>query len=145
MRSEADRDLGHPQCRALPLKEALMNTTFSFTRHAEWEDWLTMGLGVLIAASPSIAGEPYTTAITLNAGLIGVAIFGIAAIELSELAPWEEWLNLAGGSWIMASPWMLGYSDHTTLMFLQLGLGAVVAVMALLELWQDSTGPAKTR
>jgi hypothetical protein len=104
-----------------------------------------MGVGFLIAVSPWISGEPYTAVITLNAGLIGVLILAIAAIELTELEPWEEWLNLAAGAWIMASPWMLGYSDHTTLTFLQLGLGGVVALLALIELWQDWNRPVETQ
>jgi hypothetical protein len=117
--------------------EAAMETTVPVPRHTEWEDLLTMGLGFLIAMSPWIAGEPHTPTIEINAVLIGFVIFGIAAIELTELQRWEEWLNLLAGAWIMAAPWALGYSDHTTLMLLQVALGALVVLLALLELWQD--------
>jgi hypothetical protein len=117
--------------------EAAMNTITSPAHHAEWEDWLTMGLAFLIAMSPWIAGEPHTVTSDINAVLIGLLIFAIAAIEITELRRWEEWLNLAAGVWTMVAPWALGYSDHSTLMMLQLAFGGLVALLALLELWQD--------
>ena len=113
--------------------------------HAAWEDLVTMGLGFLIIVSPWIAREPDTTTIGLNTGLAGILIFGLAAIELSGPQRWEEWLTLAAGGWVMASPWMLGYSDHTALTFLQLWLGAAVVLMAALELWQDWNSPVEAR
>jgi hypothetical protein len=122
-----------------------MATTVPLPHHTEWEDWLTMGLGFLIAMSPWIAGESQTTTIELNAVLIGFLIFAVATIELTELKPWEEWLNLAAGAWTMAAPWVLGYSDHSTLTFLQVGLGALVVLLALLELWQDWKRPIASR
>jgi len=114
-----------------------METTAPQSRHSEWEDWITMGLGFLIAMSPWIAGGPDTAAIELNAVLIGFLIFGVAALEVTELQRWEEWLNLAAGGWTMASPWALGYADHTPLMAMQLSLGALVVLLAVVELWQD--------
>jgi len=125
--------------------EAAMDTTAPLPRHTEWEDWLMMGLGFLIAMSPWIAGEPHTATIEVNAVLIGFLIFGVAVIEVTELQRWEEWLNLLAGAWTMAAPWALGYSDHTTLMLLQMTLGVLVVLLALLELWQDRDRPLAAR
>ena len=118
-----------------------MDTTATLSRHTEWEDWITMAFGFLIAMSPWIAGEPHTATIELNAILIGFLIFAVAALEIMELQRWEEWLNLAAGGWTMAAPWALGYADHGTLMPLQLLLGALVALLAIVELWQDRGRP----
>ena len=119
--------------------------TLAFPRHAAWEDFVTMGLGFLIIISPWIAGVPDTTTIGLNTGLVGILIFGLAAIELSGPQRWEEWLSVAAGAWVTISPWLLGYSDHATLAFLQVGLGAMVVLMAVLELWQDWNSPAEAQ
>jgi hypothetical protein len=47
---------------------------------------------------------------------------------------WEEWLNLLLELWLTVSPWVLGFT-HTKAMHVSIGLGAMVAFVAGLELW----------
>lgn len=49
-------------------------------------------------------------------------------------ANWEEWLNLLLGIWLVGSPWVLGFA-HTRAMHYSIGVGAVVAFIAALEIW----------
>jgi hypothetical protein len=61
----------------------------------------------------------------------------IAAISLAAMVAytdWEEWANLLLGVWLIASPWILGFA-HTRAMHFSIGLGALVAFLAALELW----------
>jgi hypothetical protein len=61
----------------------------------------------------------------------------IAAVCLATFVAfsnWEEWINLLLGNWLIASPWVLGFT-HTRAMHYSIGIGAVVAFMALLEIW----------
>jgi len=73
--------------------------------------------------------------ITVNAGIFGVLIVGLALVEYISLQRWEEILELACGGWIMASPFVMQYGDNLRLIHLILGGGVVI--LALFELWQD--------
>jgi len=64
----------------------------------------------------------------------GAAIAALSAAAIITFADWEEWLNLLLGFWLMVSPWALGFM-HTKAMHVSIALGAMVAFMALLELW----------
>ena len=64
----------------------------------------------------------------------GAAIAAISLAALVAFARWEEWANLLLGLWLIASPWLLGFS-HTRAMHFSIAIGCVVAFLALLELW----------
>ncbi|MBN9006496.1 MAG: SPW repeat protein [Rhizobiales bacterium] len=61
-----------------------------------------------------------------------IGIISIAAVL--AFAWWEEWINLLLGFWLIASPWLLGFT-HTNAMHYSIGIGVVVAFMAALEIW----------
>ena len=61
-----------------------------------------------------------------------IAVISLAAIF--TYANWEEWANFLFGLWLIASPWILGFS-HARAMHFAIGIGVVVAFMAVLELW----------
>ena len=103
--------------------------------HRGWEDWCSAALGVLVLLSPIVAGVDPTTVVYVSAGLVGVLITMLALLELMALSRWEEWLELACGGWVVASPLIFGYGG--TLRISQFALGAGVMILALLELWQD--------
>jgi hypothetical protein len=70
----------------------------------------------------------------LDFWLCGAAIIAISLLSMLAYANWEEWMNLALGLWLIASPWVLGFA-HVRAMHFSVGVGAVVTFMALLELW----------
>lgn len=61
-----------------------------------------------------------------------IVVISLAAIF--TYANWEEWANFLFGLWLIASPWILGFS-HMRAMHFAIGIGVVVAFMAVLELW----------
>jgi len=61
-----------------------------------------------------------------------VAVISLAAIFTH--ANWGEWANFLFGLWLIASPWILGFS-HVRAMHFAIGIGVAVAFMAVLELW----------
>ncbi len=63
-----------------------------------------------------------------------IAIMSLAAILAFSV--WEEWINLLVGCWLIGSPRLLGFA-HTRAMHFSIIAGAVVAFMALLELWLE--------
>jgi hypothetical protein len=107
--------------------------------HRTWEDWAGISLGILIVLSPLLAGQYEPEAAMLNAAIVGVLVLALAAFELVDLHRSEEAGQLACGLWLIASPFTFGYADGGALMYWHFGLGAIVALLAAFELWQDWT------
>ena len=116
----------------------------SLATHRTWEDWCGMLLGVLIVLSPwfpSPAGHEVVDAersyVILNTFTVGILIFGLAQLEYVALQRWEEVAEIVAGLWLIASPYIFGYSDDGMLRFWHTSLGSLVVLLAALQLWQD--------
>ena len=109
-----------------------------FNIHRTWEDWVGMLLGLLIGLSPWITGQTGSELPMLNAVLFGAVVLLLAESELVDLHRWEESLELLCGLWLIASPFVFGYAD-TALAASHFALGGIVALLAVIELWQDWT------
>jgi hypothetical protein len=110
--------------------------------HPPWEDWASMAIGVLILISPWTAQSAELGYLTVNAVLVGCLVIMAAWLEfawLEFMVPqvWEEWVELALGLWLVASPWVFGYSQFVVPTAMHIVLGALVALLAVSELWQD--------
>ena len=108
-----------------------------FNIHRSWEDWVSMLLGVLIGFSPWLAGQQSDQAVMWNAVLVGALVLGLAQLEYVSLRRWEETGEIVLGLWLMASPFTFGYAEAGALRYWHFGLGAIVVLLAFLELWQD--------
>lgn len=105
--------------------------------HRSWEDWAGMGLGVLVLFSPWIVEQTTHRAAVANASIVGVVLILLAGLEMARLYRWHEVVALLAGAWLIASPYVLGYSTTEPLATWHVGLGAVVALLSALEIWQD--------
>jgi SPW repeat len=113
-----------------------MQIRFFYT-HRSWEDWLSLLLGILIGLSPWFSGEMGSQNMMLNAISVGGMVFVLGQYEAADLHRWQEGTEIALGSWLAASPMIFGYSTNGVLRFWHFGLGALVVLLAVLELWQD--------
>jgi hypothetical protein len=118
---------------------------FGFFRiHRTWEDWCGMLLGVLIVLSPWFPAETghevvdaERSLVILNTFTIGILVFGLALLEYVALQRWEEVTAILLGLWLIASPYLFGYSDDDMLRFYHSSFGGLVVLLAALQLWQD--------
>ena len=108
-----------------------------FDTHRKWEDWFGMLLGLLIVLSPWLTGQANYGFGSLCTVIAGVLVFGLAQMEYIALQRWEEAGEMALGLWLIAAPYLLGYSSSGVLRFWHTGIGAVVFLLAILKLWQD--------
>jgi SPW repeat len=108
-----------------------------FNVHRTWEDGLCIVAGLAICASPWMVEGAASQPAVLNALAVGLVIAAVAAMQLSALQRWEEWVQLVLGLWLIAAPWALGYTHFGSLTMTHVVLGAVVAILAAYELWQD--------
>jgi hypothetical protein len=103
--------------------------------HRRWEDIVSMILGAAILISPMFIANTATPTIVAFTALAGAAIVVLAALEQLSLHRWEEILELGCGVWVMVAPFALNYGGM--LRNWHIVLGACVAALAILELWQD--------
>lgn len=109
------------------------------TQH--WQDWVNAVLGLWVFISPWIpqfggAGD----LATWNFWIVGFAVAFLAAGALSAFQRWEEWTNIVLGVWLLASPWLLGFSTSAALTWNAVIIGGLVAVFAGWALYEEQ-GP----
>jgi hypothetical protein len=90
-------------------------------------------LGVVLALAPWLFA--YSSAVTrVDSWLTAAAVILVSVMAVIAFSEWEEWLATALGTWLIASPWVLGFT-HTHAMYITIAIGFLVAYDALLELW----------
>lgn len=99
-----------------------------------WPDWIEALIGLWIIASPWAVKHTMpsdTGTLTMwNLWTVGVAVLVIAAIALFAFRAWEEWTNAIVGLWLLASPWLLGFSTSAALMWNAVIAGTLVWIFA---------------
>jgi len=95
-----------------------------------WQDVIELILGVWLAFSPWTLGFSDMEAATWNAVVLGAAIGIFALLEMGLPRIWEEWISLAMGLWLVASPFVLGFSSHAVASWSTLATGVMIAVFA---------------
>ncbi len=108
-----------------------------FNVHRTWEDWVGVAIGFLIVISPWMADAVDSQFVVMNAVIVGALVLSLAGMEIVVLRASEEWLELACGLWLAASPFIFGYANSGQLRSWHFVLGAIVALLAVVELWQD--------
>ncbi len=108
-----------------------------FNAHLTWQDWFGVALGVLIGLSPWLAGQTDNQVVMWITIAVGIWVVQFAGLQLVDLERSEEAGLMVCGLWLIASPFVLGYSDSGTLLYWHYALGSIVVLLAVLELWQD--------
>jgi hypothetical protein len=105
---------------------------------AQWQDAANGLLGLWLIVSPWVLA--YADAMPAwNAAVTGAVIAIAAATALMAFHKWEEWITAAMAGWLIVSPWLLGFSGMEAATWNQVGVGALVAVLAL---WSAMAAPA---
>ena len=105
-----------------------------------WQDWAGLLLGLAVLASPWLLDFSASAAPTWNAVIVGSAVILLSAVAITHLEPWEEWLQIALGLWLIVSSGMLDYGDAHKALACHVGLGLMITLLAASELWEESQG-----
>ncbi|QQO14740.1 SPW repeat protein [Bradyrhizobium diazoefficiens] len=103
-------------------------------------DVLNLLLGAGLFVSPWVFGFSNETTAGWNAWISGFAIAVLAIAALAMFAEWEEWLALAIGVWVAASPWLVHFSANAIATPLHVIAGMIVAAVAAVRLWYAHGG-----
>ncbi len=106
--------------------------------HRGWEDWLLIGLGAVLLLSPALVDAEMPPPALFSALSAGVVIMAMALFEIMLKGRWEEIIQFALGAWLAVSVYVLDYGLASELRALHFVIGALVALMAAFEFWQDS-------
>ncbi len=113
----------------------MQSNGFTLLKHQTWEDGASMILGLLVVLSPWLSDAATSIGIMTITGFVGFLIVAMAGLEMVSLRRWEETIETLCGTWLIASPFVLGYSG--ALRSWHIALGVLVVALALFELWQD--------
>ncbi|WP_341898451.1 SPW repeat protein [Ferrovibrio terrae] len=101
-----------------------------------------MLLGLAVLASPWLLAFSEVPAPTWNAVIVGSAIVMLSAFAIARLEPWEEWLNIGLGLWLIVSSWVLDYGAAHQAIASHVSIGLLITLLAASELWEESQGRA---
>lgn len=102
-----------------------------------WQDPTNAVLGAALILAPMVAGFTGEMVATVNAVVVGLALVATALGAMIAPKAWEEWTEAILGLWMMLSPWVLAYSHVQMAMYVALGLGFVIVLLALWTLATD--------
>ena len=78
----------------------------------KWEDWVGVGLGIWLLASPWVLGFSDQSAPMMNALVMGCVLILEEMLELGVHETIEEWIDVVAGAWLMVSPLALGFTSN---------------------------------
>jgi len=102
----------------------------------QWQDSVSVVLGLWLLFSPWLFGYAGAPAIAWTAYIVGIVIAVAAFAALVAFQKWEEWLKAVLGAWLIISPWVISYGGHQTAMWNHIVVGALVLILAI---WSATT------
>jgi len=112
----------------------------TFTPPKQWEDWVSWALGIWLCLSPWALVFANDSLATENAVVVGALLILTEVITLSIFETWEEWINVALGTWLILCPWVLGPVSSTAEVNFVV-VGVIVVALALYEIRQAREVP----
>ena len=96
-----------------------------------WQDPLNALVGAWLVLSPWAMGFEAQMAPTASSVVVGLALIAASLGAMFVPRAWEEWNQAVLGLWMIASPWLLGFSAQMDVMRVAVASGIVVLALAL--------------
>ena len=106
--------------------------------HRNWEDWFSAGLGALLLLTLAALQGQVPLPVMYSVVAVGVAVLALSLSEIIMAGRWEEVIQFGIGLWLAVSVFVLDYGAAGQLRIGHFVIGALVAIMAAFEFWQDS-------
>ncbi len=102
-----------------------------------WQDPVNAVLGVALVLSPWVLDYSSESFAMSNAVVIGVALVATALGAMLAPKAWEEWTEAVLGLWMIMSPWVLAFTHVQAAMYVAVGIGLIVVLLALWTIATD--------
>ena len=96
-----------------------------------WQDWVNLALAVWLFISPFVGIVAVGSMAAWDGYIFAVIIAALSVWALIQPRAWEEWINLILGIWLIISPFVLGFSAETVVMWNFVIVGIIVGADAL--------------
>lgn len=101
------------------------------SRNMRWQDWLNLALGAWLFVMPFFGVVPMASPAAVNGFFFGSVIAVISVAALVKEQPWEEWVNGVIGLWLIAAPFVLGFTLGGVAMWSSVIIGLFIVGDAL--------------
>lgn len=111
-----------------------------------WFDRIMVLLGLWVAMSPLFLSYPggLLGAAALNAYLVGLAVAALSVFVVVRGGLWPDWGNLLLALWLIAAPWLLGYTENGFASWIHTIAGVLIGTNALFAiLLKTRHGPVR--
>ena len=99
-----------------------------------WKNSLCMLAGLWLWISPFVLHFKLGSDASSNANVVGIFIGALSMMAIATPQVWEEWTKVILGLWLLASPWLLGFSHQTVAAANIMIVGLAVVVLSLWSL-----------
>lgn len=96
-----------------------------------WHDPVNVIAGLWMLVSPWALAFAAETRPMWNSVVLGILIAAVALHAMFRQFAWQEWTQAFCGAWLIASPWVLGFSALSAAAINAVGIGGVVLAAAL--------------
>ena len=100
-------------------------------RVRHWQDPVSAFLGAWLVLSPWILGFADDQHLMITSCGQGVLLVAARSVPILVPKAWEEWIEVALGTWLVASPWIWALPPQLLAMQSAVFTGVLVVVMAL--------------
>jgi len=100
-------------------------------KEQRWQDWTNILLGSWLLLTPFFGIGGFTDVAAFNSYLTGTAVAVFAIAALARPLMWEEYINLALGVWLIAAPFILGFSSQVGPTLNQVFVGLLIGSISL--------------
>ena len=98
--------------------------------------WSVVVLSILIP-SAALLGESSDVNVPMNATLLSLVLLASTVFELAHLHWWQDTSELLCAFWLIGSPFIFGYAEAGQLRYWHIVLGALLAGIAIFNLWEE--------
>ena len=97
-----------------------------------WVDWVNVILGVWLVASPWVLTEAAGgRSAAWSWWSAGIGIVALASLSMYKPAVWGDVVGIVLGTWLIASPWVLGFASASAAVTNAVFMGSLVIGYAL--------------
>jgi len=103
-----------------------------------WKNTICMLAGLGLWISPFVLHFKLGSDASSDANVVGIFIGVLSMMAIATPQVWEEWSKVILGVWLLASPWLLGFSHQTVATSNIMIVGLVVVLLSLWSLARRS-------
>jgi len=96
-----------------------------------WQNLVNLFVGAALLPSPWLLGYETQPDAAVNAMIGGLVLMFTAASAVVSSRGWQPLLQGLAGSWLLVSPWMLGFGTRGNATLAAVACGVLSAAMAL--------------